>query len=72
MNLAAVAARHGQGLCVTGRVRQALDAFVADGMVRIDGGLVGVTETGRPFVRAICAAFDPLVQASARRHARVV
>ena len=72
VNLAAVAARHGQGLCVTGRVRQALDAFVADGMVRIDGGLVGVTETGRPFVRAICAAFDPLVQASARRHARVV
>ena len=54
------------------RVRAALDAFVADRLVRIDGGTVRITEAGRPFVRAVCAAFDPLVQASAKRHARVV
>ena len=71
VDVTAVAARHRQGLCAASRVRAALDAFVADRLVRIDGGTVRI-EAGRPFVRAVCAAFDPLVQASAKRHARVV
>ena len=29
-----------------------------DGLVRIRGSLVTVTELGRPFLRAICAVFD--------------
>ena len=72
VDVTAVAARHRQGLCAASRVRAALDAFVADRLVRIDGGTVRITEAGRPFVRAVYAAFDPLVQASAKRHARVV
>ena len=55
-----------------GEVWPRLAAFQADGLVDVEAGRVDVTPRGRPFVRAVCAAFDPLVQASAKRHARVV
>ncbi len=37
---------------------QRLDGFVRDGLVRWDGAVVRVTETGRPFVRNVAALFD--------------
>ena len=43
-----------------------------DGLVRINGSHVQVTETGRPFVRSICAAFDAYLHRSAGRHASAV
>jgi oxygen-independent coproporphyrinogen-3 oxidase len=35
-----------------------LDEFARDGLVRWDGSVVHVTETGRPFVRNVAAIFD--------------
>ena len=48
--------------------------FVEDGLAFWDGGLIAVTERGRPFVRSIAALFDVyLAQPSEKpRHARAV
>jgi oxygen-independent coproporphyrinogen-3 oxidase len=45
-----------------------------DGLVRIRGSLVTVTELGRPFLRAICAVFDQYLtdQDTAPRHSRMI
>jgi len=40
----------------------------ADGLVKIDGPRVQVTEIGRPFVRSICAAVDTYLDRSPGRH----
>lgn len=44
----------------------------ADGLVSHHGGLVEVTGRGRPFLRAVAAAFDPAVPSTTPRHARVI
>ncbi len=54
-----------------------LQPFVEDGLIRIDTqGRLSVTPRGRPFVRAVCAAFDPHAQprvdSQQKRHARVI
>ena len=41
-----------------------------DGLVSRDGPTLTVTETGRPLVRFVCAAFDRHYAAAANRHAR--
>lgn len=43
---------------IHGEIRSALAEMVADGFVEIDGETVRVTETGVPFVRNCCMAFD--------------
>ena len=48
-----------------------LEPFAADGLIEITGTRVTVTPPGRPFVRAVCAAFD-LHAWPAGRHARVI
>jgi len=55
-----------------GDERTALEAFAADGIVEIHGGVVAVTELGRPFVRSVCAVFDPTSGAVAQRYSRAV
>jgi oxygen-independent coproporphyrinogen-3 oxidase len=50
----------------------ALDACGEDGLVRIDGSEVIVTETGRPFVRLIASVFDRYLQQGVARHSRAV
>jgi oxygen-independent coproporphyrinogen-3 oxidase len=50
----------------------ALGACQEDGLVRIDGNEVIVTETGRPFVRLIASVFDRYLQQGAARHSRAV
>jgi oxygen-independent coproporphyrinogen-3 oxidase len=45
---------------------------VTDGLVETDGWRVRVTEAGRPFLRTVCAAFDPYLEATATRHAQAV
>lgn len=55
--------------------REALDSLAgsaADGLVSIDGQRIGVTERGRPFVRAVCARFDRYLNPGEQRHARTV
>jgi oxygen-independent coproporphyrinogen-3 oxidase len=46
--------------------------MVADGLARIEGTRVTVTEEGRPFVRVAAAAFDRYLRADETRHARAV
>ena len=47
-----------------------LAPFIADGLVRIDGGRVEVLGDGRLVVRSICAAFDAYFAPEAGRHSR--
>jgi oxygen-independent coproporphyrinogen III oxidase len=49
-----------------------LATFEADGLVELASGQVTVTPLGRPFVRAVCAAFDPGARQFHQRHARIV
>ncbi len=51
-----------------------LARFEADGLARRDGGIVRVTEAGRPFVRNVAAVFDAYLDRNdARpRHAQAV
>jgi oxygen-independent coproporphyrinogen-3 oxidase len=37
---------------------QALEAFAADGLLRVDGPVIEVSELGRFFIRNICMTFD--------------
>jgi oxygen-independent coproporphyrinogen-3 oxidase len=50
----------------------ALKPLAGEGLVRIDGPLIVVTERGRPFVRLIAAVFDRYLQASRRPHSLAV
>jgi oxygen-independent coproporphyrinogen III oxidase len=50
----------------------ALRALAADGLVRIDGSRIAVTEAGRPFVRIAAAVFDAYLKTQAKRHSAAV
>jgi oxygen-independent coproporphyrinogen-3 oxidase len=52
--------------------RAALAAMQRDGLVRIAGDRIAVTEVGRPLVRSVCAAFDRYLSHGEARHARAV
>ena len=49
-----------------------LAADDSDGLVFFEEGTIRVTERGRPFVRAICAALDPYFAAGNARHSIAV
>jgi len=49
-----------------------LGAMAEDGLVSLSGNTVEVTETGRPFVRLIAAAFDAYLSSGKARHSRAV
>lgn len=72
VDLAPIVRRRGRDLSNVAGAWSLLERFVDDGLVRIDGTVVAVTDLGRPFVRAVCAAFDPGAAALQQRHARVV
>lgn len=72
VDVTAVARRHGRDMAGVGEVWPRLAAFQADGLVDVEAGRVDVTPQGRPFVRAVCAAFDPGARDFHQRHARVV
>jgi len=50
----------------------ALENMQSDGLVRLDGDRITVTEAGRPFVRCVAAVFDTYLGRGAARHARAV
>ena len=52
--------------------RQDLQALVRDGLIRLDGQRIGVTEQGRPFVRAVAAVFDTYLRSGKGRHSAAV
>lgn len=49
-----------------------LKQMESEGIVRIDGELIVVTELGRPFVRSICATFDKYFSSTGGRHSQGV
>jgi len=51
---------------------EALEPMVADGLVTIDGDRIGITETGQPLMRTVCAVFDTYLATGAGRHSRAV
>jgi oxygen-independent coproporphyrinogen-3 oxidase len=71
-DLGAIAARHRRSLCEVAGLSDRLQALEADGLVVREGDVLTVTELGRPFVRAVCAAFDAYLAPEALRHSRVV
>jgi oxygen-independent coproporphyrinogen-3 oxidase len=44
----------------------------ADGLVRFAGGRFEITDTGRPFVRSVCARFDAYLRRAPARHSVAV
>lgn len=72
VDAAAVARRHGRDMAEVADAWPRLEAFQADGLAEVAEGRVQVTPLGRPFVRAVCAAFDPGARQFHQRHARVV
>ena len=72
VDVAAVCARHGRAAPEPLSAWPRLAAFLEDGLIRLDGATVTVSERGRPFVRAVCAAFDPVATGAVQRHSRVV
>jgi oxygen-independent coproporphyrinogen III oxidase len=49
-----------------------LKQMESEGIVRIDGESIVVTELGRPFVRSICATFDKYLASTGGRHSQGV
>ena len=72
VDVAAVARLHGRDMVEVADAWPRLAAFQADGLAEVAEGRVQVTPLGRPFVRAVCAAFDPGARDFHERHARVV
>ena len=72
VDLDAVCARHGRDLAELAAARASLDRFEADGVVRLAGSRVEVTELGRPLVRSVCTAFDAYFAPEGGRHSRAL
>lgn len=58
VDLAAVCAAHSEPLATLDSDLGALQALIADGVAKIDGSIVSVTDLGRPFLRSVCQVFD--------------
>jgi oxygen-independent coproporphyrinogen-3 oxidase len=71
VDLAAVCGRHGRATADLTPDLARLAPLAADGLVRVSGDHVRVTEAGRPFIRTACMAFDARSSAAAG-HSRVV
>ena len=72
VDLEAVAGRFGARPEVLETARPALDALEADGLARRSGWVVSATAAGRPFLRAIAAAFDTYLADHPARNAQAV
>jgi len=49
-----------------------LKPMAADGLVSFEGDWLRISQTGRPFVRTVCAAFDRYLAGNAGRHSSAV
>lgn len=77
LDIPALLTRHARVAHELGDLQARLKPFAEDGLIITSPeGLMSVTPRGRPFVRAVCAAFDPHALHPAvtneKRHARVV
>ena len=72
VDLAAVAARHAADPATLMDAAPALQAMARDGLVQWTGYDLRVTDTGRPFVRGVAAAFDTYLGTGIGRHSAAV
>jgi oxygen-independent coproporphyrinogen III oxidase len=72
VDLCAAAAQHGADPAILMDAAPALQSLARDGLVRWDGMRVALTSEGRPFVRAVAAAFDAYLAAGNARHSVAV
>lgn len=72
VDLDAVCARHLRPTHELDEERAALEPFRQDGLLRMDGGRVIVSETGRLVIRSICAVFDRYFAPEAGRHSKAL
>ena len=68
----AIARRHGAAPGVFAAEMERLAPLIDDGICTADESRVTVTETGRPFVRLVAAAFDAYLAAGEQRPSRAV
>jgi oxygen-independent coproporphyrinogen-3 oxidase len=71
-NPAAIAADSGADPAELADAEPALRGLEADGLVERDGNRITVTGRGRPFVRAVAAAFDSYLARGVARHSAAV
>jgi oxygen-independent coproporphyrinogen-3 oxidase len=67
-----LARRHGLAEDTLAAEIESLGPMVDDGLAEIAGGIVRITESGRPFMRVIAAAFDGYFAGQPARHSRPV
>jgi oxygen-independent coproporphyrinogen-3 oxidase len=72
VDLEKVSARHGRDWRDLAGDVERLSAFVRDGLLKIEGPVLHVTETGRLLVRSICAVFDAYFAPEAQRHSKAL
>lgn len=70
VDLADACRRHGVALEGFLAEVPALPALTDDGLARLEGSHLSITERGRPLVRSVCAAFDRYYTGAEGRHAR--
>ncbi len=67
-----ICARHGVSRATFVPEMEKLAPMADDGLVTLAGNTVAVSETGRPFVRLVAAAFDAYLTSGKARHSRAV
>ncbi len=72
VDLDAVAGRFGADGAQFAPELASLAPLEADGLVRVDGRKIAVTEEGRTLVRAVCATFDRYLKRGEQRHSKAV
>lgn len=70
-DLAGLAWAHGSGESFAAEL-ESLEPWEDRGLLAIDGGVLRVTEQGRPFVRLVAAAFDARLDMGGTRHSRAI
>jgi oxygen-independent coproporphyrinogen-3 oxidase len=72
VDLRQVCTRYRRSLRDLGEERARLADFAHDGLLRLDGERILVTELGRLAIRSICAVFDRYFAPEAGRHAKAL
>ena len=72
IDLGEICQAHGASIDAFDAERQSLVPLAEDGIITLDGARITVTESGRPFVRLVAAAFDTYLKQGEQRHSKAV